>query len=137
YEDALRHYEMIFKLPQWAGYRDRASHGLADTYWRMGELDKSLQWYKNLKETHPKYYETHKGAAVAKLIEDRLTRVKAVKDPAQAFFKGWRTGFEPEESEWFGQLPGFPVVRSPGLDGPHALLVHTYPSDIGGLGDYF
>src|SRR5262249_21657923 len=28
YEDAMRSYEMIFKLPQWAGYRDRATFGI-------------------------------------------------------------------------------------------------------------
>ena len=32
YEDAMRNYEMIFKLPQWAGYRDRATFGIADSY---------------------------------------------------------------------------------------------------------
>jgi tetratricopeptide (TPR) repeat protein len=134
YDDALRHYEMIFKLPQWAGYRDRASFGLADTYWRMGDLDNSLKWYKSLKETHPKFYEGQKGAVVQKLIEDRLERMKETKE--DVFFKGWRTGFEPGESEWFGQLPGFGVVRSPGLDGPHALLIDTYPRDLGGLLEY-
>ncbi len=136
YEGALRHYEMIFKLPQWAGYRDRASYGLADSYWRMGELDKSLKWYKHMKEAFPKFYEEKKGDAVEKLIEGRLARIKAAKTPGDAFFKGFRTGFEPEEREWFGQLPGFPVVRSPGLEGPHALLIDTYPHEIGGLVDY-
>jgi len=134
YEEALRHYEMIFKLPQWAGYRDRASYGIADSYWRMGELDKSLKWYKNMKEAFPKFHEEKKGDAVEKLIEGRLARIKAAKTPGEAFFQGFRTGFEPQESEWFGQLPGFPVVRAPGLDGPHALLMDTYPRETGGPG---
>jgi tetratricopeptide (TPR) repeat protein len=138
YEDALRHYEMIFKLPQWAGYKDRASYGLADTYWRMGDLDKSLKWYKALKETHPKFYEEKKGDKVEKLIEDRLARLKGVKNPADAFFKGFRTGFEPQESEWFGQMSqdaGY-FVRAPGLDGPHAILLPIYPVPLGGQIDY-
>lgn len=136
YEDSLRHYEMIFKLPQWAGYKDRASHGLADVYFRMGDLDKSLKWYKSLKADYPKYHEAQKGDVIEKLLEDRLARVKAAKSPAEAFFKSFRTGFEPTEREWFGSLSGFPVVRSPGIEGPHALLLDTYPRDLGGLVDY-
>ena len=42
-------YEMIFKLPQWAGDRDRATYGIADSYLRMGELPKAQQWFANLK----------------------------------------------------------------------------------------
>ncbi|MBI2805816.1 MAG: hypothetical protein HYX68_12625 [Planctomycetes bacterium] len=136
YEDALRHYEMIFKLPQWAGYRDRATYGLADTYWRMGDLDKTLKLYQNLKEVHPKFYAAQKGDAFVKLIDARLARIKAAKKPADAFFKGYRTGFEPDEPEWFGQAITFPFVRSPGLDGPHAGLIDIYPKDLGGLIDY-
>ena len=136
YEDALRNYEMIFKLPQWAGYRDRASFGLADTYYRMGDLEKSLKWYKHLKETFPKYHESQKGAAVEKLIEDRLARTKAAKTPGDAFFKGFRTGFEPGESEWFGDWQTFPVVRTPGVDGPHAALLTIHPEPLGGVIDY-
>lgn len=136
YEDALRHYEMIFKLPQWAGYRDRASFGMADSYWRMGELEKSLKWYVNLKEAFPKFHEAQKGAIVEKLIEGRLERIKKAKTPADAFFKGYRTGFEPGESEWFGRAIEFPFVRSPGLDGPHAGLIDIYPKDLGPLIDY-
>ncbi len=136
YEDALRHYEMIFKLPQWAGYRDRASFGMADSYWRMGELDKSLKWYVNLKETFPKFHEAQKGVLVEKLIEGRLERIKKTKNPGDAFFKGYRTGFEPEESEWFGRCPECSFVRSPGLDGPHAGLIDIYPKDLGPLIDY-
>ncbi|MBM3993737.1 MAG: PKD domain-containing protein [Planctomycetes bacterium] len=136
YEDALRHYEMIFKLPQWAGYRDRATFGLADTYNRMGDPENAMKWYKNLKEGFPKFFESQKGPAVEKLLGARLARIKAVKNPADAFFKGWRTGFEPDEREWFGRLD-YAMVRTPGLDGPHAAMLDIYPKDpIGGLIDY-
>ncbi|HZZ82519.1 MAG TPA: PKD domain-containing protein [Gemmataceae bacterium] len=139
YEEAMRNYEMIFKLPQWAGYRDRATFGIADSYWRMGELEKSLKWFQTLKEGYPKYHEAQKGPAVEKLITDRLARIKTGKDTKFSFFPGWQTGFEPTESEWFGgttHQPGHPVVRTPGMSGPHAMLVLTHPTDIGGLTDF-
>jgi tetratricopeptide (TPR) repeat protein len=129
YEDALRNYEMIFRLPQWAGYRDRATLGMADSYFRMGDYEKSLKWYKNLKETYPKYHEEKKCDVVEKLIADRLQRIKNARTPADAFFKGFVTGFEPTESEWFGQ-GDFAIVRAPGLQGPHAALLDAYPREL-------
>ena len=42
YEEALRNYEILLKLTQWSGFHDRAMHGLADTYFRLGELPQAL-----------------------------------------------------------------------------------------------
>lgn len=126
YEEALRNYEMIFKLPQWAGYRDRATYGIADSYRRMDELDKSLKWFGNLKEVFPKFYEAHKGAELEKLIKNRLERVKAP-GKADQLFAGFHTGFEPEELASHGDIRGFAVVRGPGISGPHAALFDTWP----------
>src|SRR5205807_1862934 len=86
--DLVRASEMIFKLPQWAGYRDRATYGISDTYFRMGELEKARKWLADLKEGFPKQYEAQKGADVEKLIDGRLRRLKAARakgDPAAAF----------------------------------------------------
>jgi tetratricopeptide (TPR) repeat protein len=130
YEEALRSYEMIFKLPQWAGYRDRATHGIADSYLRMGELEKAQKWFANLKDAFPKLYEAQKLAEVDKLLGERLDRVKTAKtkgDPAAVFFKEFATGFEPSEAEWFGDVRELASVRSPAIDGPHALLIDTFP----------
>jgi tetratricopeptide (TPR) repeat protein len=128
YEEALRHYEMIFKLPQWAGYRDRASFGIADTYLRMGELSKARKWLADLKEGSPRFYEAQKAAAVEKLIDERLERLKGESAPAQ--FKGLATGFEPEEAEWFGELGNMAAVRGPGMQGPHVLMLDIYPQPV-------
>ncbi len=133
YEDALRAYEMIFKLPQWAGYRDKASAGIADCYLRMEKLDKALTWLGNLKEAAPKFYEEHKLAEVEKVTAERLERVKAAQAsgaPGAAFFRGFTTGFEPDESEWFGDLKGFASVRAPGMAGPHVMLLDVFPRDM-------
>jgi tetratricopeptide (TPR) repeat protein len=133
YEDALRYYETIFKLPQWAGYRDRASLGIADTYLRMGELQKAQQWFANLKDAYPKFHEAHKLAETDKLLGERLERVRAAKakgDPASAFFTGFATGLEPNEPEWFGNPVDFAVVRAPAIAGPHAGLLQAFPLEL-------
>lgn len=133
YENALRHYEMIFKLPQWAGYRDRAVYGLADTYRRLGELDKSQKWLGDLKTNYPKLYEEKKADELVKQITLRLERIKIAKTstkPDDALFAGWQTGFEPEEPVWLGSPMDFAVVRGPGLFGPHAGLLSGPNTDL-------
>src|SRR5205807_1259685 len=108
-----------FKLPQWAGYRDRATLGIADTYRRMGELDKSRKWLADLKEAAPKFYESQKAGEVQKLVEERLQRLKnGGKGEDSALFKGLATSFEPDEAEWFGDLAPYAAVCAPGIDGP-------------------
>ena len=136
YEDACRYYEMIFKLPQWAGYRDRATQGIADCYYRAGteeSLIESLKTYRELKENFPKYHEEKKGAAIEKLIAERLARIKKAKDQGDAeaaFFRGFSSGFEPDEKEWFGKPNDFAVVRAPGLQGPHTAMLDAYPREV-------
>ena len=133
YEDALRYYEMIFKLPQWAGYRDKATYGLADSYLRMGDLQKAQKWFANLKEAFPKFYESQKLAETDKLVEERLERIRAAKakgDLGNAFFKGFTTGLEPGESAWFGNPVDFAVVRAPAIDGSHAGLLDALPREL-------
>jgi tetratricopeptide (TPR) repeat protein len=135
YEEALRHYEMIFKLPQWAGYKDRATFGITDTYFRMGEVDKGLKMLGQLKDDYPKYFEEKKGADLEKLALETKKRLVAAKAKnAASLFRGYRTGFEPDETEWFGELqdpatrPTIGVVPAFGILGQHAALLDIYPN---------
>jgi tetratricopeptide (TPR) repeat protein len=135
YDEALRHYEMIFKLPQWAGYRDRAAFGIADCYQRQGELEKALRWFGELKEAHPRFAEERKVSETEKLLRERLERVKAAAargSAETAFFKGYETGFEEDEPTSFGKHAGCAVVQAPGMKGPGAVLLDTYPRDLNG-----
>lgn len=131
YEDALRSYEMLLNRQQ--GYQDRAFLGIADCYFRNGELEKARKWMDDLKERHPKFYEAQKAADFDKLIDIRLDRLKAARsqgNPIDAFFKGWSTGFEPEETESFGTPAGFPVVAAPGTQGPHVAMIDVFPTAV-------
>jgi tetratricopeptide (TPR) repeat protein len=133
YEEALRHYEMIFKLPQWAGYKDRATLGIADTYLRMNDLDKALKWLGDLKENFPKYFESQKGADLEKLTLERKQRLAAGTKNAVRPFTGFATNFAPDEAEWHGSFLGpgnqydVALVRAPAIYGSYAALLDTYP----------
>src|SRR5207237_1298296 len=72
-------YEILLKLVQWAGFRDRALFGIADCYTRMGEEEKSLKWLDSLKESFPRYYEKQKVADYQKALEGRRDRKKKPK----------------------------------------------------------
>lgn len=133
YEDALRHYEMIFKLAQWAGYRDRATYGIADTYRRLGELEKAQKWLGDLKEHFAAFYESKKAGELDNQIGLRLERIKKAKasdDPDDAIFEEFHTGFEPDEPRWFGEPKDYAIVRGPGLFGPHAGLLAGPNADL-------
>jgi tetratricopeptide (TPR) repeat protein len=136
YEDALRNYETLIKLPQAAGYRDRALHGIADCYYRKGQFQKALEWYDSLKKSFDKYYQKEKLDAVQKLIKARLERIETARKkgkPASAFFLGLSTGFEP--GDVLGEPRAFSLVRAPGMQGPHVAFLDGFPAAYGSF-DY-
>src|SRR6185437_6228825 len=94
YEEALRNYEVLLNLVQWAGFRDRALFGLADCYARMGDEEKALKWLAGLKKSFPRYYEKQKISEYEKILEARQERKKKPAAP-EADGGSFFTGFEP------------------------------------------
>jgi tetratricopeptide (TPR) repeat protein len=129
YEDALRNYEVLLKLTQWAGYRDRALFGIADCYTRMGEEEKALKWVASLKESFPSYYEKQKLADYQKTLEARrdLKKKPPMIDPNEPMRGSFLTGFEPGEKTTFGKIENAVVVPAFGIAGPHVYLLDGYP----------
>lgn len=130
YEEALRNYEVLLKLTQWAGYRDRALFGIADCYNRMAEEEKALDWLASLKESFPRYYDKQKLDTYRKNLEARRDHKKkppvpGLKDPVR---DAYATGFEPTEPVSFGTLENMQVVPALGLFGPHVALAVEYPT---------
>ena len=122
YENALRPYEMLLKLPQWAGYRDRAQLGIAEVYFRRQELDKARQWVGNVKEAFPKFYEKEKVADLENMIDARIDRIKTARARRQAgrsCFKGFRTGLSLTKPNRSASPPGSRLWQRPGMHGPH------------------
>lgn len=126
YEEALRNYEVLLNLVQWAGYRDRALFGLADCYTRMGDENRALKWLGALKKSFPRYYMKHKLADYEKTLEARLERKKKRAAP-EANGGSFFTGFEPGAKETWGKTGNFVVVPSLGICGPHVGLLDGYP----------
>jgi tetratricopeptide (TPR) repeat protein len=128
YEDSQRNYEMIFRLPQWAGYRDRATFGIADCYLRMGELDKAQKWFADLKETYPAFVQAQKLDETIKLLAERIERSKSANGDKEAVaFKEFATSFEPTETSWFGDTKEFAIVRAPSIGGGYSALFDVWP----------
>lgn len=131
YEEAIRNYEVLLQLVQWAGFRDRASHGIADCFYRMGELEKSLRWYNVLKKTHPAYFEKQKLDEFQKFLVERLTGFYA-KD-RQAPLRPIAINFEPDEKSLLTKLPNFSIVPGLSMNGPHQVLLDGFPTYRGYL----
>ena len=121
YEEAVRNYEVLARLPQWAGYRDRAVHGIADANYRMGDLAKSLEWYGTLKANYADYFTKQKLDDVVKLIAARNDRVKAARakgDKVLAFTPGFDNGLTPGDGA-ITPFTNFPYARGLGPAGQH------------------
>src|SRR5262249_10372590 len=129
YEEALRNYEVLLRLVQWAGYRDRALFGIADCYARMGDEVKALDWLAGVKKSFPRYFEKQKLAHYQKNLEVRRDRKKkpAPVDPDDPVRGSFVTGFEPGEKARFGKMENAVVVPSFGICGPHVALLDGYP----------
>lgn len=126
YEEAIRNYEFLLKLTQWAGYRDRALYGIADSYFHMADYDKALEWLSTVKESFPKFYEKQKLPAYQAMIEGRRNRQKLAggKDTG---FKGFRTSFEPEDKQPLGELVTWSIIPSLGFGGSYVCRFEELP----------
>lgn len=128
YEEAIRNYEILLRLPQWSGYRSRALAGIADAYNRMDKLDKALEWYDRVKQADPEYFTKMKFAERRTLIESLRERIEKAAEKGEKrnlFFAGFTTGFEPEQSANWPALTDVSVARGIGMRGPH---VARYPT---------
>ncbi len=135
YEEAQRNYEVLLKLVQWAGYRDRAMFGIADCYTRMGDEGRALEWLASLEKSFPDYWEKQKLAGYRKDLEARRERKKHPRpvDPADPVRGSFATDFEPGEKVSWGKADNCQVVPSFGIAGPHVQLFDNYSDYHGSL----
>lgn len=122
YEDAIRHYEVLLKLRQWAGFRDRAMHGLADCALRQEEFATAQTWLEKLRETFPDYFTQQKLTNIFNVVKARAERAAAPPTHQLAAvsgtFRGHRTGFEPGEPQPAGRFDRVVFEPMLGMDGP-------------------
>lgn len=129
YEQAVRHYEVLLKLRQWAGYRAPALYGIADSYYRMGRYDDSLRWLAALKESFPTFYEQRKLETYEAMIRGRIERLEEA-GPKSAIqpFAGFHMAFEPADAPQVTPNVRFRFLPTLGFDGPSTLVI-DYPTD--------
>ncbi len=137
YEEAIRNYEVLVKLSQWSGFRDRAFFGIADTYYRMEKFDKTMQWLDSIRETYPDYYKSANLDAYLRVVKGRIQRQQAAKEDKPAGgkedvtdigFKGFVTGFEPTEKVHPGRPEHFKFTPLLGMMGPHVGFIQGLPA---------
>lgn len=128
YEDAIGHYEVLLKLPQWAGYRSKALFGIADSHARAGGLAKAVEWLDTLEESFPTFYDEQKLTGYRRSIEARMARARrSAGAPGKGSqFSGFATGFEPDDPSMGDSLTNCLVVRGLGMTaGGHVGLVEA------------
>lgn len=137
YEDAIRNYEVLIKLTQWSGFRDRAFFGIADCYYRMESFDKAIQWLDSVKESYPDYYRTAKVDEYRRVVDGRIQRLKAAKEDknggtkeevSDISIRNYVTGFEPEEKTNPGRPDHFKFLPTLGMIGPYVGYIQGLPS---------
>lgn len=139
YEEALRNYEILLKLTQWSGFHDRAMHGMADTYFRLGDFAKALEWLDTLEKSYERYFTKEKLADYRKLLIERRDRIAAAQTsgdakgtplPASGFVDVVET-FDPAGIAAIGELPGMSLAPGLGIAGPHVALGCNIPGYVG------
>ena len=121
---------------------------MADTYYRMEDFNKAEEWLKGLQESFPEF-EKQKVRDFLRVIKSRKERIEAAKanppdeknknkgeDAAEDIgFKGFQTGFEPEEKQNMGRAERFR------LDDPFPMLGFVGPrvglmKSMGAIGNF-
>jgi tetratricopeptide (TPR) repeat protein len=142
YEEATRHYEVLLKLRQWAGFRDRAIHGLADCAFRQEDFATALGWFDKLRESFSEYFEAQKLDKIRDLVKARVEAAETAKKAGTAAvsesFRGYITGFEPDEKEPAGTLAKITLEPMLGIDGPQVGVIRngslfTFTKDLKNL----
>ncbi len=143
YEDAIDNYQILLKLPQWAGYRSKALFGIADSYFRAGNDAKTIEWLDTLEQSFPTYFDEQKLPNYRRTVERRLSRVRAATIPTaqpggavesgrNVAFTGFNTSFEPADPG-LEQIVNGSIVRGLAMGGSHLLLIEAIPASPGFL----
>jgi tetratricopeptide (TPR) repeat protein len=125
YEEARQSYEVLLRLRQWAGFRDRAIHGMADCYFREEQFATSRDWFDKLRESFPEYFGAQKLGPVYELVKARAEQAETAKQSgaAKSGEGGSRyvTSFEPNDQVGAALKITFEPMM--GIDGPQVGLL--------------
>ena len=115
YDRAVRSYEVLLHLRQWSSYRAKAVFGIADSYYRMGDLPQALEWFANLKTSFPDFYAQQQSEQREKII---LSRQEQFAGGSAEPFRALSEEFEGRTEASADAEPPVPVRYSMGFSGP-------------------
>lgn len=127
YEAALRSYEVLLRLAQWADFHDSAILGVANCYYRMRDYERATAWLRKLMELYPEFYQAQNGDAFATVVAKTVERVHH----GGVGFADVFASFEPQD-----QVVGktnYGVSAGLAVDGSHVLLMDNHPPHRGPL----
>ncbi len=101
YEAAIADYDVVLQLSAWAGFHGQAMVGLADTYRRMRDYDRALQWLNAVRERYPDLYEERELDEMVALIEARLERIEEIGEDVR--FKQFHADFSVADDDGVDQ----------------------------------
>ncbi len=127
HEDALTDYEALLRMTQWAGYHDRATFGIADTYRRKTDLSRAQQWLDTLRQTYPNYGVKEQLDQYASLLKLATERQGQGVWPMQAV----TDDFEPRDGKPHGPIGVYRVAPGLGLAGATIGLMDNHGKYIG------
>jgi tetratricopeptide (TPR) repeat protein len=127
YEEAIDNYQVLLKLPQWAGYRNKALFGVADSYFRSDDYGKAIEWLDSLETSFPTFYDEEKLPNYRRTVETRMAREKGA---AGTGFAGFSYSFEPDEKTPVPEPPTYPLVRGLGMGGTEIGLLEGIPAMV-------
>lgn len=131
YDEALSDYEALIQMQQWAGYRDRATYGIADTYMRMGDYDRALRWLASLREHYPDFGEAEKLDKYQEMVTELGKRASEGRPLLDAIVDD----LEPIDGTPHEMLGAFFVEQGLGIMGPHVATMENHAKYQGYL-DY-
>lgn len=124
YDVAIRNYEILLQLPQWAGYHALARYGIADCYYRMSELTNSIGWLADLESREPAIYQ-ERGLDLNNRIKARLTAMQAVTGSKAPVFSFFENALEPGQPLPDPAVPYARVMPGLGFHGPNSAWLNT------------
>lgn len=127
YELAIQDYEVLLNLAQWAGYRPNAMFGIADSYYRMGDFPRAMDWFLSLEDSFPAFIEAQQLTGYKANLQGRIAGESAAKEGATAtpLFAGVHEDFEPAAATQPDNDSAAPVRVLPlnGIDGNHTVYL--------------
>lgn len=133
YDEAIRNYEYLLQLRQWAGYRAQSLQGIAESYYRTGDYAKTLEWLKGLKESFPDYYASKdltNYQAVVEGMSRRRQELGGTQDMARVMFQELKRGFETVDGTNQSAATGFSMLASLGMGGGNTVFVSALPAPV-------